>query len=169
MAKTKKKTVAACSDEELVRYIREVLNFDIKGTPSRSALLSTLEVAGVEEATMIEIDGPVVQPEEVVPKITGERGRRKGTKEDDDPNRVVTIMIAKEAGFWGQQHVHVMHNGVRIDIPRGKPVRLKQKFAWVLRDAMTRVYSQLDHELGGVDEGEDVPSYPVQYMGPAAA
>lgn len=164
--------VSDASDAQLIAYIRDTLNFPVEGTPSRAKLMATLDIAGFDEDREIEVDPKLGGPQEVKETrgpVTHDRRRDDDVTDGADPNELVTIMVAKEKGKFGQMPVQVMHNGVRIDVPRGKAVKVKAKFAWVLQDAVTVVYNPLEDELGGVDEGEEVPSYPVSYFGTAAA
>lgn len=173
MAKTKMMLVRDANDAQLADFFTSKMNFQIHGEPTREKLLAALDMGGFSEDSEIEVNPTLGAPMEVKPQVAGQRiKRRVEDASDAEADKLVTIMIAMEKrgnSKAGKEPVPVIHNGTRIDIPRGKAVQVKQKYAWVLMDAATVVYDPLPGDLGGVSEGEEIPSYPVSYMGPVAA
>lgn len=194
--KAKMITVESATLEQLRYYAANTMNLAGAEQKTRETLVSALELLGVTEIEAEGL--PAAAKAEAAPAVTPEADEsddydldEDALLEEPDPDELkrqqrianarsikegeefVVITIAKERtpggqSKVGQEPVYVCHNGSAIFIPRGSPQVVKKKYADILGDAVTRVYSSIaDEDGGGIDDGEDVPAYPVSFLGKA--
>lgn len=101
---------------ELVAFITGQLNLDLPDAPTVADLRNLIRDSGYQPK-VFELDSSDLRP-------TGLQTAKPG--EGDYTH--VKLTIGMQDGPDGSRPIPLIHNGVRMDVPRGEPVEIPRKF-----------------------------------------
>lgn len=101
---------------ELLAFITGQLNLDVPENPTRPQLIELIRNSGYQPKAF-DLDPGEMRPASVTAPKAGKSDYTH-----------VKLTIGLQDGPDGRRAIPLVHNGVRMDVPRGEPVEIPRKF-----------------------------------------